>query len=163
MHSIKRFFRKCKNVLRWLPTIWKDEDWDHSYIYEILIKKLEHQRDFFSSDRPYSAQAKETATQLQIAISLLHMTRDSWEFYEDPVMEELQKKWGKGVLRTTPTNDGTDSYELHSDYDTIKNAEDKAQYSKEFREGMKRARKEYMKDKRMAFKYIADNIDTWWD
>ncbi len=46
----------------WFPTIWKDEDWDHSHVYEILIKKLEHKRDFFSSNRPYSSQAKETAT-----------------------------------------------------------------------------------------------------
>ena len=66
MYQIKRFFRKCKNVIRWFPTIWKDEDWDPSYITEILIKKLEHQRDFFSSGKtpPYSSSAKEIATQL---------------------------------------------------------------------------------------------------
>ena len=161
MYQIKRFFRKCKNVIRWFPTIWKDEDWDHSHVYEILIKKLEHQRDFFSSNRPYSSQAKETATQLQIAINLLHMTRDSWEFYECEIMEGLDAKWGKGVLRFEPLGNGTS--ELHIDYDGVKTDKDKEKYNKEFREGMERARKEYMKDKRMAFKYIADNIDTWWD
>ncbi len=161
MYQIKRFFRKCKNVIRWFPTIWKDEDWDHSHVYEILIKKLEHQRDFFSSNRPYSSQAKETATQLQIAINLLHMTRDSWEFYECEVMEGLDAKWGKGVLRFEPLGNGTS--ELHIDYDGVKTDKDKEKYNKEFREGMERARKEYMKDKRMAFKYIADNIDSWWD
>jgi len=163
MYQIKRFFRKCKNVIRWFPTIWKDEDWDSSYVTEILIKKLEHKRDFFSSGKipPYSSQAKKTATQLQIAINLLHMTKDSWEFYECEIMEELDARWGKGVLRFEPLGNGTS--ELHIDYDGVKTEENKEQYNKEFREGMKRARKEYMKDKRMAFKYIADNIDTWWD
>jgi len=161
MYQIKRFFRKCNNVLRWLPTIWKDEDWDSSYITEILIKKLEHKRDYFSSDSPYSSNAKETATQLQIAISLLHQTKDSWEFYECEVMEELDAKWGEGVLRIEPLGNG--SSELHIDYDGVKTEEDKEQYNKEFSEGMKRARKEYEKDKRMAFRYIADHIDLWWD
>lgn len=161
MYRIKRFFRKCRNVIRWIPTIWKDEDWDQTYIYDMLLLKLERQRDFFLSDRAYAANAKETANQIQTAIDLLHMTRDSWEFYECPVLEELDAKWGKGVLRTEPY--GNDSYQLHIDIDGVKTEADKAQYNEEFKKGMEQARKEYQKDKRTAFKYIADHIDYWWD
>lgn len=161
MYRIKRFFRKCRNVIRWIPTIWKDEDWDQTYIYDMLLLKLERQRDFFLSDRAYAANAKETANQIQTAIDLLHMTRDSWEFYECPVLEELDAKWGKGVLRTEPY--GNDSYQLHIDIDGVKTEADKAQYNEEYKTGMERARKEYQKDKRTAFKYIADHIDYWWD
>ena len=39
-YPVRRFFRKIKNVFRWLPTIWKDEDYDYGFINEILIKKL---------------------------------------------------------------------------------------------------------------------------
>lgn len=161
MYRIKRFFRKCRNVIRWIPTIWKDEDWDQTYIYDMLLLKLERQRNFFLSDRAYAANAKETANQIQTAIDLLHMTRDSWEFYECPVLEELDAKWGKGVLRTEPY--GNDSYQLHIDIDGVKTEADKAQYNEEFKKGMEQARKEYQKDKRTAFKYIADHIDYWWD
>ena len=161
MYRIKRFFRKCRNVIRWIPTIWKDEDWDQTYIYDMLLLKLERQRDFFLSDRAYAANAKETANQIQTAIDLLHMTRDSWEFYECPVLEELDAKWGKGVLRTEPYGDN--SYQLHIDIDGVKTEADRAQYNEEFSKGMDRARKEYQKDKRTAFKYIADHIDYWWD
>lgn len=38
--SIRRIIRKTKNVLRWLPIIWKDEQWDYYHIYEILKHKL---------------------------------------------------------------------------------------------------------------------------
>ena len=41
MYRIKIFFRQCRNVLRWLPVIWRDRDWDQHYFNEILIKKLE--------------------------------------------------------------------------------------------------------------------------
>jgi hypothetical protein len=41
-YAVKRFIRKIKNVFRWLPTIWKDEDYDSHFINEILIKKLDY-------------------------------------------------------------------------------------------------------------------------
>jgi hypothetical protein len=50
-YSVKRFTRKVKNVFRWLPTIWKDEDYDCHFINEIFIRKLEHTRDFFLSGK----------------------------------------------------------------------------------------------------------------
>jgi hypothetical protein len=40
MWRIRRIIRRTKNLLRWLPIIWKDEQWDHYYIFEILRYKL---------------------------------------------------------------------------------------------------------------------------
>lgn len=37
---VRRFIRRIKNLYRWLPVIWKDEQWDHYYIFEILKFKL---------------------------------------------------------------------------------------------------------------------------
>ena len=161
-YKIKRFFRKCYNVIRWMPTIWRDEDWDNSFINEIFIKKLEHTRDFFLSDRTNIAEAKRVANEIQTAIDLLHMTRDSWEYYECPAMQELDAKWGKGVLRLEPIP-GTNNSEMHIDYDGVKTKEDRDQYAKEFAELSNKARKDYTKDKRTAYKYLADHIDRWWD
>jgi hypothetical protein len=162
MYRVRRFFRKCYNVIRWLPTIWKDEDWDHQYITTILLKKLEHQRDFFLSTRAHSSQAKDAAEQIQKAIDMLRKTDDSWEYYECPIMREMDAKWGEGVVRFIPIP-GTDSSEMHIDYDGVKTDEDRQQYSKEFREGMMKAEKLYKKEKREAYKYLADHIDYWWD
>jgi hypothetical protein len=162
MYRIKIFFRQCYNVIRWLPIIWRDRDWDQHYFNEILIKKLEHKQDFFLSDRTHISRAKETAEQIQTAINMLHQTRDSWEFYDCVTMRELDAKWGEGVLRFVPI-EGTDTSELHIDYDGVKTKEDKDQYAKEFAELSNKARKDYIKDKRAAYKYLADHIDHWWD
>lgn len=162
-YPVRRFFRKVKNVFRWLPTIWKDEDYDYHFINEILIKKLEHTRNFFLSDRTHIMEADKVAAEIQEAIDRLHMTRDSWEFYEDPAQESIEKKWGKSTFNFIPTNDGTGSSYMEIEHENVKTDEDKEQYSKEFREAMKQARKDYMKDKKDAYKFIAKNIDKWWD
>ncbi len=50
MWRIKRFIRRTKNLFRWLPIIWKDEQWDYYHIFEILKHKLiftaEHTRKY---------------------------------------------------------------------------------------------------------------------
>lgn len=39
----KDFIHGIKNLWSWFPVIWKDKDWDHSYIYKILEHKLKLQ------------------------------------------------------------------------------------------------------------------------
>ena len=35
-----------KNLIKWAPVIYKDRDWDHWFIYQILKTKLQHQADY---------------------------------------------------------------------------------------------------------------------
>jgi len=159
----RRFFRKCRNVLRWLPTIWKDEDWDDSYIVDILVKKLEHQRDYFHSTRSIAMDAHKYADEIQIAIDGLRKTADSYEHYERLASDAMARKWGEGVFRTEPIEGNSELSELHIDYPNVKTDEDRAEHRREYREVMQTAQKLYMKDKRAVYRYIADNIDKWWD
>lgn len=166
-YPVRRFTRKIKNVLRWLPTIWKDEDFDNHFINEIFIKKLEHTRDFFLSDKTNIAEANKVAGEIQEGIDRLHMTRDSWEFYESVAMEQLQQKWGLTAFSFEPyeydKNNNVLTYEMKSKTEKVNTKEEEEQYSIEFRDTLKQARKEYMKDKKDAYKFIAKNIDNWWD
>jgi hypothetical protein len=41
---IRYFFQGVWNIIRWIPTLYKDKDWDDAYILMILQKKIEHQR-----------------------------------------------------------------------------------------------------------------------
>jgi hypothetical protein len=43
--SIKQFFQGLRNILRWMPTIYRDKHWDHSFLNDILQKKLEFMRE----------------------------------------------------------------------------------------------------------------------
>ena len=166
-YPFRDFYRRVKNVLRWLPTIWKDRDWDNSYITEILIKKLELTRDFYLSGKAYSADDEKVANEIQEAIDRLHITRDSWEFYEDPAMEQLEQKWGKTTFDFVPYKYDEYGnillYEMESETEKVNTEEEEEQYRIEFGKALDEARKQYRKDKKDAYKFIAKNIDKWWD
>jgi hypothetical protein len=82
-------------------------------------------------------------------------------------MEQLEQKWGKTTHNFIPheyKKDGSVlSYEMKSETEKVKTDEDEKQYRKEFRKALEEARKQYMKDKKEAYKFIAKNIDKWWD
>lgn len=46
LYNVKRFISNIKNVIRWLPVIWKDRDWDDYYIFEVLKFKLKNQAEY---------------------------------------------------------------------------------------------------------------------
>lgn len=40
------FWDGIKNIIRWVPTIYRDRDWDDYFITKMLQKKIEHQREY---------------------------------------------------------------------------------------------------------------------
>ena len=49
-YRLRNFYRSIANVIRWLPTIWKDRDWDDSYILNILQTKLRFQSEYLAKN-----------------------------------------------------------------------------------------------------------------
>jgi hypothetical protein len=45
---IKEVIDGLSNIVRWIPTLYRDRDWDDSFILTILQKKIEHQREYLS-------------------------------------------------------------------------------------------------------------------
>ena len=43
---VKNLFQSLWNIIRWMPTIYNDRDWDSYYITKLLQKKIEHQRSY---------------------------------------------------------------------------------------------------------------------
>ena len=42
---LKQFIDGLSNIIRWIPIIYKDKDWDDFYITKMLQKKIEFQRE----------------------------------------------------------------------------------------------------------------------
>jgi hypothetical protein len=82
-------------------------------------------------------------------------------------MEELEQKWGLTSFSFEPyeydENGEVLTYEMKSNIEKVNTEEEEEQYRKEFRKTLDAARKQYMKDKKDAYKFIAKNIDKWWD
>ncbi len=41
--AYRNFIDGIKNLIKWFPVIWKDRDWDHDFIFNILEFKLKNQ------------------------------------------------------------------------------------------------------------------------
>jgi len=45
--KIERFFRKIWYVIKWMPYIWRDENWDHWNMWQILKTKLMFDKKYY--------------------------------------------------------------------------------------------------------------------
>lgn len=66
-----------KNLIKWLPVIWKDRDWDKYYLYIILYHKLKYMEEYFNKDDIMIMYADKYAKQIKIAKNLVKRLTDN--------------------------------------------------------------------------------------
>lgn len=40
-----RVYRKLANIVRWIPVLWHDTDWDYTSLYTIMYRKIKYMRE----------------------------------------------------------------------------------------------------------------------
>jgi hypothetical protein len=83
MWRIRRIIRCTKNLLRWLPIIWKDEQWDYYYILEILKHKLVFTADH-TRKHGYHVNSNYDADRMMLCVRLIEKVQN-----EDYMMEMI--------------------------------------------------------------------------
>jgi hypothetical protein len=156
LYKLVQTYKQICKVLRWIPIIWKDRDYDGTFITEILISKLESQRDYFSSKNCDTDHCKHVHEQITTAINMLNTTKDSWDLYDEPVYNLITEKWGESEFEPN----GDDTYTLVRS--GVKTTLDEQLCAEEFKKLTKEATTKYKKDKVNAYTFIAKNIDDWW-
>lgn len=57
IRRIVRFYKNIKtgikNLIKWLPIIWRDRDWDHLFLTELLEAKIKFMRKSFADNQNY--------------------------------------------------------------------------------------------------------------
>jgi len=71
-------YQGIKNLIKWFPVIWRDRDWDHRYIYDILRFKIKTQGKSIEK-RGNHLNASRDAERMLLAYNL--MTKVSDEYY----------------------------------------------------------------------------------
>lgn len=51
MFKIKKFINKIVKICKYLPILWKDEDWDYEFILILLKHKLQRTRDCIDNNK----------------------------------------------------------------------------------------------------------------
>ena len=104
MYKVKQFFQRVYNVIRWLPIIWKDQDWDDFYIFEILKFKLKNQAKYIGYHDRHTT-AKRDAEIMMLCVRLIEKVQD--EYYGKEYLE-----YSEAEMKFTPSETHPGHYEM---------------------------------------------------
>lgn len=175
---IREVYRSIRNIIRWMPIIWKDRDWDDWYIFTILQTKLKHQAEYIGREDRYTA-AQYDAQRMMTCVRLIEKIKE--ESYADEYMEYHKLDFG-----STPVP-GTDLYSLDittrwENYDeyflaypldykrAIKglgwlpiNEPDLTETQRKERIASNMSHNRQKRAKQLLFKLLEFHIESWWD
>ena len=81
MKKIANFFLSIKNIIRWIPTLFKDRELDYSFMLEIEQKKLKNMIKWYEqNDYGHSVSGHRIVREMKLAISLIDiiLEKDNW-------------------------------------------------------------------------------------
>ena len=91
INKVNRFFRNVRNVIRWIPTLYKDREWDYSFMLEIEQKKLKNMiRWYEQNDYGNSTSGPITVKQMKLAVRLLDIILEKENFWSIDYPEDYE-------------------------------------------------------------------------
>jgi len=165
MYKIKQFFRRIRNLYRWFPIIWKDQDWDDHYIFEILKFKLTNQADYIGRYDRHTC-AKRDAERMMLCVRLIEKVQD--EYYGTEYLDYVETEYNFipsdhcedcSELKIVDISDTLDEY--FKKYPRIyKQIEDKSNRRKV---AFRMSSINHNRARKLLFKILEENIERWWD
>lgn len=159
------------NIIRWIPVIYKDRDWDETYILRMLQKKIEHQRAYLVKANRHT-RIDEDNFWMTITLNLIE--RELQEFYNleqyDYMDTEVkfvpcEKREGSYEMKTKIKRDRLDEYFMK--YKGAITRVMKANRGVEFIEKEKLAfhiaRYNQARSRRLLFLILMEHSNRWWD
>lgn len=174
--KIRDVYRSIKNVIKWLPVIWKDRDWDDWYIFEILKTKLKHQAKYIG-DRDRHTNAKYNSERMMLCVRLIEKIQD--EFYSMEYMDyhvsnyhwdDIEDEPDCKRLRIEEISNNFNDYFLKYplEYKRVINNPDKQMFRFESIDDVQRiamniSRNRQIRAKKILFTLLERHIECWWD
>lgn len=91
------FISGIKNLFVWFPVVWKDQQWDHVYLYYFMNKKLRLMEKFYEEGNTFSLGAPRTLREIKTCRVLLdRMIKD--DYLPDSFLDEIDRKKCKRMV-----------------------------------------------------------------
>src|ERR1700722_4007252 len=90
----RRGYRRVKQTIAWIPVLWKDEDWDYVYLFEVLRFKISRMRQEIEKNKRYLGYEK-NVRDMKIAEGLLARMGFS-DFYWN-ISKQLEDEEKNGI------------------------------------------------------------------
>lgn len=171
---ITNFKVGIKNIWYWLPVIWKDRNWDSSFIFDILSHKLKAQAKYIG-DRGMHVSAERDVEVMMTCVRLIERVQEEW--YNMEYMDYYKEKHWFEPCEDKPGYSTWESRELEENFDDyfakypliykrvmngegwlkIEDENDKDRIASNI------ARINHDRARKLLFKIIEQNIEKWWD
>ena len=162
--KIKDFPHELKcgigNLIKWFPVIWKDRNWDHTFIYRILRHKLHLTEQFI---RHYGIHANniQDADRMKICVILLDRLIKDEHF--EMAFKSFHKKWGYSDWKFEKVEGESELSRLKLTYPAIKTDEDEKLNQKDFKRACDYEDFLRERDLDYLFSTMRKYIQGWWD
>lgn len=173
----KDFYRGIINLIKWFPTIWRDRNWDHTYIYEIIEFKLRNQAKYIGKMDRHTMSQKD-AKDMLICADLINKVKEG--YYDSEYMDYHESEF---KFIDIPDNTDYKQLEINTLVDNLdeyfkkyptwyKRAVSYVKKNKHRFESDQNDRKlismvmgdlRQEKAKELVFKIMSDKINGWWD
>jgi len=176
----KSFITGVKNLWKWLPVIWRDRDWDHFYIFQVLKFKIEKQAKYIGS-RDIHMNAKRDAEIMMTVVRLIDKVQD--ETYNMEYMDYHKSR--NYFVEIDKVHGEEKMYEWKSEELSERFDEFFKKYPRQYKKAVSGELKRFRRDEnesenkriyameiahenqercqRLLFKLLDENIRKWWD
>jgi hypothetical protein len=174
-HIPRNIMEGIKNIIYWFPIIWKDRNWDQSFIYEVLKHKLKAQANYIDTKDRHT-RAKQDARRMRLCVSLIQICQDdtyNTEYMDyaetDFWFEDVEDKPGYSTIKSDIIWEKYDDYfkKYPLIYKRVMNGE--GVFSLEGRDDDKQVIAMNIghinqdRAHKLLFKIMEENIQGWWD
>jgi len=165
---IRYFFTGIKNIIRWIPTLYHDRDWDDYHIFTILQKKIEHQREEITYANRHT-QVDRDNRDMTIVLNLIERVKK--EFYNTEYLDYEESEYNFIPVEGDPNLNSLDIDVKTEQYDEFlkKYSSSVRSVTKEKGELNKRDLCFYVsihnqqKAHNLLFKILKERMRWWWD
>jgi hypothetical protein len=175
-YPIRYFFTGVRNIIRWIPVIWRDRDWDGWYIFTILETKIKHQAKYIG-DRDFHTEAKRDAERMMLCVKLIRKLKEQefdGEYMDYHVSnyhwDDCDDMPGMKQLRIEEISNNYNEYFLKHplEYKRVVNNPDKQIFKFESvndvqRIAMNISLNRHARARKILFTLLERNIERWWD
>ena len=176
--NIKKFTTSVNNLIIYFPLIWKDRDYDHSFIFDLLKFKLDKQAKY-TFEKDFHTQAKHDSQRMKLCSRLIDKINEDYydcEYidYIDKNIEFIssEKHPGYYEMESTVLEDRLDEYfkKYPLIYKRVINGEgwqDVRKYKEneqDYRERIAHniSHINHSRARKLLFKLLDTHIEGWW-
>jgi len=138
-----------RNLFKWFKVVWRDRDYDHSYILTALQFKIKNTRILTENNQRHVGYEEDVANMKRCEELLKNMLEDNYA-------ERCGYDSNRTEIGWIPAEDHPDCYEMI-------NTDENPQSDDELTDIFKKARELKKAEKAELFKILEDHVEGWWD